>query len=306
VRGIIFCGVCLAVVSSLADTALWATRGEPRLNFPKAVSLPFIANSDEMVIVAATAGGDTPLHVILDTGAGLDILAPSLIEKLHGKPAGQFTGQRMTGERIDVPLFTISELAIGPIVKKDAVVGSFDALDKMHLDGIIAVNDFREQAVTFDFINRDFVFETAKTLARRRADGKSASIQFDDQRGISLDVFAKFLIGNQAGQCEIDTGSQNATVSLRYMAPLGIEKDGKDVRKHESTTIAGAPEIRYNTRLPEISLAAAPEISVKDASTSFSDIIYDCNIGSEFWKGRALTIDIAHRELTVSSSPSAN
>jgi len=305
-RGTIFVGVCLAMISSLACTALWATRGEARLSFPKAVSLPFIANSDEMVIVAATAGGDTPLHVILDTGAGLDILAPSLIEKLQGKPAGQFTGQRMTGERIDVPLFTISELAIGPIARKDAVVGSFDALDKMHLDGIIAVNDFREQAVTFDFVNRVFVFETAKTLARRRAEGKSAPIQFDDQRGISLDVFAKFLIGNQPGQCEIDTGSQNATVSMRYLAPLGIEKDGKNVRKHESATIAGAPEIRYNTRLPEISLAAGPEIRVRDASTSFSNIIYDCNIGSEFWKDRALTIDIAHRELIASSSLPSN
>jgi hypothetical protein len=305
-RGIIIVGVCLAIVSSLACTALWATRGEPRLSFSKAVSLPFIANSDEMVIVAAAAGGDTPLHVILDTGAGLDILAPSLIEKLHGKPAGQFTGQRMTGERIDVPLFTISELAIGSVIKKDAVVGSFDALDRMHLDGIIAVNDFREQAVTFDFVNRVFVFETAKSLGRRRAQGKSAPIQFDDQRGISLDVFARFLIGNQPGQCEIDTGSQNATVSMRYMAPLGIGKDGKDVRKHESTTIAGAPEIRYNTRLPEISLSAAPEIRVMDASTSFSDITYDCNIGSQFWKGRALTIDIARRELIVSGSWSAN
>lgn len=267
----------------------------------KPVSIPFTTNSDGMVVVPATLGGTIPMHVIFDTGAGLDVLAPSLIEKVHGKPAGQFTGFRMTGERLDISLFIVSELSVGPVVKKDALVAGWDVLDQLHFDGIISLNDFRQQPFTFDFANKQLIFETDKALAKRRANGQSSPLHFDDQRGISLDMFAQFLIGKQPGQCEIDTGSPSATVSTRYMALLGVDKDSKDVRKHEGRTIAGASEVRYDTRLPQISLAAAPQISIGQPRVSFSDIIYDCVIGVDFWHDRAVTIDILDRQLIISN-----
>jgi len=281
--------VTFALVSLLVAVPLMAN--------PKSVSIPFTTNPDGLVIVPATAGGTIPIHVIFDTGAGLDALAPSLVEKLHGKPLGEFSGFRMTGERIDIPLFVISELAVGPMVKKDAVVGSWDVLDKWHLDGIISVNDFRRQPFTFDFANKVLIFETPKTLAQRRAAGRSSPLQFDDQREIALDLFAQFLIGNLPGQCEIDTGSPSATANTRYMALLGIDKDSKDVRKHEG---------RYDTSLPQISLAAAPQVSVAHPSVSFSNIIYDCVVGIDFWTGKALTIDVGDKQLIVSNASPAH
>ncbi len=272
----------------------------PALAKSNPVSIPFTTNSDGMVILAATVGGTISAHVIFDTGAGLDILAPSLIEKVHGKPAGQFTGFRMTGERLDIPLFVVPVLSVGAMEKKNALVGSWDVLDKMHLDGIVSLNDFREQPVTFDFVNKVVIFETADSLAQRRTAATSASTRFDDQRGITLDVFADFLIGNQPGQCEIDTGSPSATVSTRYMERLGIEKDGKGVKKIERRTVAGGMQTRYDTSLPQISLAAAPQISLAPAPASFSDIIYDCVVGLDFWSGKALTVDIPGRAILVS------
>jgi hypothetical protein len=272
----------------------------PVLAKSKPVSIPFTTNSDGMVILPATVGGTISAHVIFDTGAGLDILAPSLIEKVHGKPAGQFTGFRMTGERLDIPLFIVPELSVGPMEKKNALVGSWDVLDKMHLDGIVSLNDFREQPVTFDFVNKVVIFETADSLAQRRGAETSVPVRFDDQREITLDVFADFLIGDQPAQCEIDTGSPSATVTSRYMEHLGIEKEGKGVRKIERRTVAGAMQTRYDTSLPQISLAAAPQISLAPAPASFSDIIYDCVVGLDFWSGRALTVDIPGRVILVS------
>ena len=272
----------------------------PVLAKSKPVSIPFTTNSDGMVILPATIGGTLSAHLIFDTGAGLDILAPSLIEKVHGKPAGQFTGFRMTGERLDIPLFVVPEFSVGPMEKKNALVGSWDLLDKMHLDGIVSLNDFRQQPVTFDFVNNVVIFETTNSLPQRHAASTSASMKFDDQRGITLDVFADFLIGDQPGQCEIDTGSPSATVSSRYMARLGVEKDGKGVRKIERRTVAGGMQTRYDTSLPQISLAEAPQISLAPAPASFSDIIYDCVVGLDFWSGKALTVDIPGRKILVS------
>jgi hypothetical protein len=55
--------------------------------------------------------------------------------------------------------------------------------------------------------------------------------------------------------------------------------------------------------LPEISLAALPEISLMHPGVWFSNIIYDCVVGTDFWAGKALTIDIAGRGLIVSNPP---
>lgn len=272
----------------------------PLVAKPKPVSIPFTTNSDGMVIVPATLAGNIPMHVILDTGAGLDVLAPSLIEKVHGRPAGQFTGFRMTGERLDIALFIVPEISVGPVVKKDALVGTWDVLDQLHLDGIVAVNDFRQQPITLDFANKQLFFETEKNLSKRKAEGRLAHLQMDDERGITLDLFSHFTFGKQTGQCEIDTGSPEATINTRYMAGLGIGKDAKDVHKQERKTIAGATIVNYWTTLPRISLAEAPPVSLAPARIAFSDIIYDCVIGVDFWQGRALTIDIPDRELLIS------
>ena len=269
----------------------------------KPVTIPFTTNSEGMMIVPAKVGGSVSAQLIFDTGAGLDLLATSIIEKVHGKPAGQFTGFRMTGERLDIPLFVVPELSVGPVVKRNALVGSWDLLDKMHLDGIVSLNDFREQPVTFDFAGKEIVFETAASLKQRHAES-SSPIKLDDQRGIVLDVFGEFIIDSQPGQCEIDTGSPSATVSTRYMEPLGIQKDGKDVHKVERHTVAGATQVRYDAILPRISLADAPQISLAPARIGFSDIIYDCVVGLDFWAGKTLTIDIAGRRMLVANSAS--
>lgn len=271
---------------------------------PKPTSIPFTTNSDGLIILPATLGGTIPVHVILDTGAGLDVFAPSLIEKLHGKPTGQFTGFRMTGERIDIPLFVIPELSVGPLVVKDAVAGSWDVLDKVHFDGIISLRDFRHQPFTIDFINKVVVFETANTLAKRRSPGDVSPLEFDDQRGISLSAFAHFLLGGQTVQCEVDTGSPAATLSTRYMVPLGIEKDSKDVQKHEGRTIAGAMETRYETTVAGISLKASPGVSVANPRVSFSDIIYDCVVGVDFWSGKIVTFDFGRGQIIVARGSS--
>jgi hypothetical protein len=274
----------------------------PVLAKSKPASIPFTTNSDGMVIVPATLAGNIPIHVILDTGAGVDVIAPSLIEKVHGKPAGQFTGFRMAGDRLNIALFIVPELSVGPVVKKDALVGTWELLDKLHLDGIVSAGDFRQQPFTLDFVNKQLVFETKKSLSERRTSGVSSSLQFDDQRGITLDMFSQFSFGKQSGQCEIDTGSPEATISVRYMKDLGIDKDGKDVKKQERRGMNGAMEVHYWVTLPEISLADGSQVGLAPARVSFSDIIYDCVIGVDFWHDRAVTFDIPDRQLIVSAA----
>jgi len=264
------------------------------------VTIPYTV-SDGVLMIPATAGS-IPIHVIFDTGAGVDILAPSLIARLHGRPAGTFSAHRMTGERIDVSLFEIPEIAVGPFVRKNVVVGSWDMLDSLHLEGIVSVNGFRHQPFTIDFNRGTLVLETTASLSRRRAGGQVSPLKVDDYHGAALDLIATFLIGDQPGDCEIDAGSQSATLSLRYLAPLGVDTNSAAVRKRERRTIAGAREVSYGTSVSQIALAAAPVITLRQPRVAFADIIYDCVIGTDFWAGRAMTVDLAGGMLIVSSS----
>jgi hypothetical protein len=277
----------------------------PALASRKPVEIPFTISPEGLVMVPATLGGTISAHVIFDTGAGMDVLAPSVVDKLHGTPAGKFTAFRMWGDRLDIPLFTVSEISVGPVVRSNVVVGAWDMLDQLHLEGIVSVNDFRQQPFTLDLVNKVLVFETAKSLTQRRKTGKTSPLKFDERRDITLDIFSDFLIGNQTGQCEIDTGSQNATVATRFMAPLAIDKDGKDVQKREQKDSAGVTTARYKTTVQKIALADAPQIAIANAATTFADIIYDCVVGLDFWLGKVLTVDIPGRQLIVSDSSQA-
>ena len=258
----------------------------------KATTLPFTTNPDGVVIVPVVLGGAIHTDVFLDTGAGLDGLAPSIIEKLHGKPAGAFTAFRLGGERLDLPLFIIPELRIGPIVKKNALVGAWDVFDQWHFAGVISMSDFRQQAFTLDFPNKQIIFETSRSLRDRLNSGAPVPLTFDDERGIMLDLFVEVLIGGQAGQCEMDTGTPDSAFSSRYMEALGISKDGKDVTKQAS----GA----YLTTVPQIALAADPSIRQMQPKVEFGGIIYDCVLGVHFWSVRSVTVDIPNKRLIVS------
>jgi len=186
------------------------------------------------------------------------------------------------------------------MVKHDALVGSWDVLDKFQLAGIISVNDFRSTPFTFDFAKKQLVFETPKSLRARRAAGAASPLQFDDYRGIALDLFSNFLIAGHPGRCEVDTGSPSATLSTRYMSLLGIATDAPGVQKEEGRTITGAPETKYRATVPRLALASAPAVVQPSPAVAFSDIIYDCVVGVDFWRDRALTFDTVHRNLIVS------
>jgi hypothetical protein len=264
------------------------------------VAVPFTTNADGMVVLPAMLGSDRPIHVILDTGAGVDVLAASLVAKVQGKPAGQFTGFRMFGDRLSLPLFVIPELTVGPVRKSQVVMSSWDVLDQTHDDGIIAARDLRSQPFTIDFPGKIVVFETDSSLAERRKLGKVASLALDDQRDVALDLFARFLIGDQPALCSVDTGSPGTTVSTRFMAPLGVDPASPDVKKQERRAVeSGATITRYWTNVPQLALAEAPQVASLHPRVSFADIIYDCVVGLDFLHDRVLTLDIARKQMIV-------
>lgn len=261
------------------------------------VTLHFVVDTNDLIRVPVTVG-DSSYSLIFDTGAGIDVLQPRLVAALHGVAVGWLDAFRMTGERLHLQLFRIPRIAVGDFERRDVIVTAADFLEQAGIPGILSLNGFRDRAVTIDLVRNELTVETTASLTGRR--GATVPLRADDLRGLSLDTFADFGLGSERGQCSLDTGSQGPTLSTRLLSPLGIDSTGPDVRVRRSTTVAGATQIRYVARIPSIAVAADSAIRQVTPTVTFSDIIYDCVIGLDFWKGRVLTIDVPRRRLIVS------
>lgn len=265
-------------------------------------AVKFTIDSNDLVRVPVTLGDSLRRSLIFDTGASIDALAPSLIKALHGTPAGELDAPRMTGEILHIPLYRIDRMRVGDLELKNVLVGSVEILDQMGLPGILSLNDFREQPVTLDFLHDELVPESPSSLARRKSAGVSVPIRSDDLRGEAIDMFADFSLAGVRGECVIDTGSQAPTISTRLLTRLGIDSTGPGVRVRHSTTIGGATQISYLTTIPTLALAADTAIRQDQPHVIFSDIIYDCNVGLDWWKGKTMTIDLRSHRLLVGRS----
>ena len=268
--------------------------------------IPFAPSKDGLWRISGSTGSADQHEFILDTGAGITVLSQSLVIKLGGKPAGQYTGFRMTGERLDLQLYTIPELRIGPVVRKQALIAGWDGLDNLHidgmtlhLDGIVALDVFRDQPVTLDFEQHQLIFETPASLAQRRRTETTVPALLDDERGLSFTLFAPFLVGSHPAECEVDTGSQGYVIHLRYMDMLGLKKEDEAVKKLESTSILGTKEVRYQAT-SAISLEGVSTDGLRSVPVLFENLIYDCNVGTDYWAHRAVTFDIPRKSLIVS------
>ena len=263
-------------------------------------SIPFTVSSDTgLLMIPVSVGGDQTIPFALDTGAGISVLSQSLVDKLGGKAAGRFTGFRLTGERLDLRLFTIPELRVGPVLQRNVLVAGWDGLDQFHLAGMISLNFFRHQPFTLDFRSHQLVIDTATGLAARQKHGSIVQVQIDDMRGISIALFAPFQLDGHAAQCEVDTGSQPYIFASRYMNTLGLTAHSSGVQESDHTSVLGKSEVRYRASVSSLRLYDTQVGTEEKPTILFEDIIYDCNVGIDIWRNRVVTFDIPHRRMLV-------
>ncbi len=96
--------------------------------------VPF-AYLEHLVVVPVTAGG-VETRFVFDSGIGLTLLSESLARTLGCEPTGRvFSGRRMSGQEVSVPLATLGSLSVGGYSRSGLTVGVFD-LGLPGFDGI--------------------------------------------------------------------------------------------------------------------------------------------------------------------------
>lgn len=248
--------------------------------------------TDGLVTVKATAS-QRPLTMIVDLGAGLDVLAAKTAKTLGVVATRRYTNWRMEGERVDGDIGTLPALSLGTLQIPAAPAIIWNGLDGSGIDGLISATGFRSQPVTFDYVTQQLILEDHTSFVQRTRSAAKVAIELADDRDISLGIFAWFDFGRgQRGLCEIDTGSQGFFLDRRFAAKLGVNLDDPQLKRERG--FAGE---RIVATIPQLALAGVPSSAIAAPKTLFTNLIYDCNVGNEFWRGRAFTLDIPNRAL---------
>ncbi len=257
--------------------------------------------------IPATVGGNHDARLIFDTGVGPSIVTGNFAERVHCRPAGEsFTGRRMSGQEVTMPLVSLESLAVGPVFRENAIVGSFDIFGEgtqmpegfAGIEGFLSPAFFEGIPFTLELAKERILVESEQSLSLIRKTGKSVPLRIE-RDGPSVTMFIDLLLPDgEVAVVEVDTGSDILILNKRYMHRLGIEKSGSATTKIEGKDETGHSYVRY--RAPVSGLVhleshhdlfqAAPEVM-------FQEIIYDGLVGVDFLKRYAVTFNTAGSEL---------
>jgi aspartyl protease len=242
--------------------------------------------------------GDVEARFVLDTGIGPTILTGAVARRVGCVPNGEtFTGRRMSGQQVGVPLAEAPSIALGSYVRDGHVVGVLDTTGFPDafaaIDGFLSLAFFEERAFTVDYEHRLVVVETPETLAERVVQGVAVPVRLE-RRGPALDAFLHLTVpGLGPIEVEVDMGSDSLILDTRHAPAVGVRLDDPTVRRVEGQDETGHAYLRCFTRLDRtIHVTGEPSVALDEPDVMFQEIIYDGLIGHAFLGRFTVTYDM--------------
>ena len=235
---------------------------------------------------------------MLDTGIGLTVLSESLAGRV-GVVAdrGTFTGRRMSGQEVRVPLAACPELSLGAFARTDHVVGLLDTSGFPPtlggVDGFLSLAFFEETPFTVDYAQRAVVVETAESLRERAKAGVVVPVRLE-RDGPSLCAFLALAVpGVGTIEVEVDTGSDCLILDARIAPRMGVDLDGPKVRRVEGRDETGNEYTRTFARLrTTVHAAEAASVSQREPEVMFQRIVHDGLVGDAYLRRFVVTYDL--------------
>lgn len=243
--------------------------------------------------------GETATRFIFDTGVGINLVSTSVATLAGCSPSGSsFTGRRMSGQEVTIPLGSLTSLTIGDCRREEVPTGLFDLGEMAGLDGIggfLSLDYFRSTPVTVDYSNSTIVIEDTDSVGRRASAGSVINVRVEHD-ACSTSVFLPLeLPGGRSASVEVDTGSDNLILDLALADDLGVDLGDQSTRKVEGRDETGNAFARYFACLHgEVSVTGDSAICQTDPEAMFQKIIYDGLVGDAFLRNFIVTYDLAH------------
>ncbi|MGA8534856.1 MAG: hypothetical protein WB615_12180 [Candidatus Tumulicola sp.] len=254
--------------------------------------IPFSSDGGTIKVQGTVNGQAVPM--LVDLGAGVDVLSHGVGSRAVDV-SGKFVTLSLTGQRVDLPIGTVVSIALGEFKVDSGTVGIWNGLDGTGVDGLISASAFRDVTTTFDYRANELLIEDAVTFADRKRFATRVPLFLQDELDISLGVFARFDFGNgQTGLCVIDTGTPDIMIDRRFAAKLGVNLADPSLKRVKTPLGQGVA-----ASIPSLGIVGASDSVVQRPSVVFEDLVYDCNVGNEFWQNKVFTLDIPQRVMYV-------
>jgi hypothetical protein len=283
----------MAVAHRLTAIALAATTVFGPATARAVDTIPFTDGPGGAIAVQASIDGRPPLPMLVDLGAGLDLLSNSAGRSLVNVQ-GKYATLRLTTQRADIPYGSVLSLAVGTVRLRAPVVGVWSGLDGTGIDGLISASAFATIVTTFDYRAHQLIVEDAVTFPERKLGASRVGLTVRDDEGIATDVFARFEAGGKNYLCQVVTGSQPITFDSSLASALGVNlKDPSLARVHTPWGDGVAATIS------SLTLSGASQTAMPHPQVAFADLIHDCYVGNAFWSRRGFTLDLLGRVMYI-------
>jgi hypothetical protein len=242
---------------------------------------------------------------VLDMGIGLTLVTDAFARRIGCEPgAATFSGRRMSGQEVTVPLADGPEIAVGGFARREPAVGVLDMRGfppaLAGIDGFLSLAFFESAPFTVDYGRSLLVLETPASLDERARSGAVVPLRLE-RDGPSLCAFVDLALpGAGVIEVEVDMGSDSLILDERLAPEVGVRLDGPGVRRVEGCDETGNAYTRSFARLEgPIRLAKAPHAAQRDPDVMFQRIVYDGLVGDAFLRNFVLTYDLAASRLLV-------
>ena len=256
-------------------------------------TIPFTDGPGGAIAVQASVDGRAPLPMLVDLGAGLDLLSSSAGRSLLNVK-GKYATLRLTTQRADIPYGSVLSLAIGAVRLNAPVVGIWSGLDGTGIDGLISASAFATIATTFDYRAHQLIVEDATTFPPRKLGATRVGLVVRDDEGIATDVFARFEVDGKSYLCQVVTGSQPITFDTSLAPALGVNVNNPSLARVHTQWGDGVA-----ATISSLMLTGASQTALPHPQVVFANLIHDCYVGNAFWSKRGFTLDLLGRVMYI-------
>ena len=224
---------------------------------PKDSGIPIKYAAGHLLVIPAKVCGQDSL-LILDTGCGVNVISTSLTEKYSCKVTGMHSGQRMSGQRLEMKIASLPSLKIGTLEQKrvpvaqwrlEEILGSEPAFKGV--EGFVSLDFFKNTPFTIDYHQKKLFIENADTLQERMKVGTAVPVRVLRRNGVETSISMPMSFSNgESARAEVDTGSNALILNQRYMKSFGIKPDDKGVKTVKGKDETEHPYVRYFANLP--------------------------------------------------------
>lgn len=290
------------VLTACASTAPPPASPETAPVSPEPLSVvPAGLGSGQFHTIPVRLNGSALTVAVLDTGIGLALVSKTLCDRIGCAVDGEFSGQRMSGQTVTLPLTTLESLDVGGIIRRNvpaAVVDIEGFFPEPQIEAFVGLPFFEDVPFTIDAEAGELILESPATLAQRSANGTPIPVRLE-RHGPALDIFIPILVGDVPAEALMDTGSRSVILDMRYAQAIGMDLSAEGVRRTEGQDETGQTYQRFFATLDAVAFARAPSQVRQGMDVMFQEIIHDALVGKEFLSSFTLTYDLARERVIV-------